>query len=204
MCVHHHHTPCLFALQAKAADGAGASAAGTTVAAGIKPRAHLHAEKAKALQQGSTEKQQPPQQQQQAAAGLRHLQDTAVAATALQQVESAALQLLKSKLNLSFPVTHPEQLLAGPKHAKCLKNVLLHPPRAAVYGSEVLSHGCVKEVLGFYADLAADSAKDFQLVAACAEVRYAACGVVLLPAQQHCSDAKNSTCQYVLADPSYL
>ncbi|WIA37343.1 hypothetical protein OEZ86_014273 [Tetradesmus obliquus] len=47
--------------------------------------------------------------------------------------------------------------------------VLLHPPRAAVHGSEALSLGCVREVLGFYAELAADSAKDFQLVAACAE-----------------------------------
>jgi hypothetical protein len=111
------------------------------------------------------------------------LQDTSVAATPLQQVESAALQLLKGKLNLSFPITFPEQLLAGPKHAKCLKNVLLHPPRAAVYGSEALSHGCVKEVLGFYSDLAADSAKDFQLVAACAEV--SSCGQLLLHGKQH-------------------
>jgi hypothetical protein len=133
---------------------------------GIKPRAHVHADAAKAQQQHSTEQQK----QHKTEAGLRRLQDTAVAATPLQQVESAALQLLKGKLNLSFPITNPEQLLAGPKHAKCLKNVLLNPPRAAIYGSEALSHGCVKEVLGFYADLAADSAKDFQLVAACAEV----------------------------------
>ncbi|KAF6255138.1 hypothetical protein COO60DRAFT_1702966 [Scenedesmus sp. NREL 46B-D3] len=126
-------------------------AAAAAAAAGIKGRAHLSADEVQAQQQGSTQQQQ--QQQKQAEAG----------------VEAAALQLLKGKLNLSFPITHPEQLLAGPKHAKCLKNVLLHPPRAAVYGSEALSHGCVKEVLGFYADLAADSAKDFQLVAACAE-----------------------------------
>jgi hypothetical protein len=133
----------------------------------------VHTDAASAQQQGSTVKQQPVQQQQPAAeaAALRRLQDTAVAATPLQQIESAALQLLKNKLNLSYPVTHPEQLLAGPKHAKCLKNVLLHPPRAAVYGSEAMNHGCVKEVLRYYADLAADSAKDFQLIAACAEVR---------------------------------
>jgi hypothetical protein len=132
----------------------------------------VHGGQARAQQQDIKQQQQPQQQkpQQQAAAGVRRLQDTPVAATPLQQVELAALQLLKGKLNLSFPITNPQQLLAGPTHAKCLKNVLLHPPRGAVYGSEALSHGCVEEVLGFYSNMAADSAKDFQLVAACAEV----------------------------------
>jgi hypothetical protein len=113
-------------------------------------RAHMHGDQARAQQQDTKQQQQPQQQKPQAAAGLRRLQDTPVAATPLQQVELAALQLLKGKLNLSFSITNPQQLLAGPKHATCLKNVLLHPPRGAVYGSEALSHGCVEEVLGFY------------------------------------------------------
>lgn len=96
---------------------------------------------------------------------------TRAAAAPQQEVEKASLQLLKTQLNLSFPITNLEQLLEGPRNAKCLRNALIQPGMGSFNGAEALSADCVKEVVSFYDQLTIDSTRDYQLLASCAEVR---------------------------------
>ncbi|KAF8065837.1 wdr3 [Scenedesmus sp. PABB004] len=107
--------------------------------------------------------------------GRRRLADAAVAAAAApeRENEAAALELLAARFNVTLPrPLDRAALLDGPRNARCLRRALLHPASFAAgapYGSEVLLPACAAEVWRFFVALAADSAADLQLLAACAE-----------------------------------
>jgi hypothetical protein len=81
-------------------------------------------------------------------------------------MELAALKILKTKMNLTFPVTDHKRLMEGPLHARCLKTAMMTDHHT----EPLLSNNCTATVVSFYESLAQDSARDYQLVAACAEV----------------------------------
>eukprot|EP00775_Hariotina_reticulata_P013418 gene13418-13546_t len=82
-----------------------------------------------------------------------------------QHMELAALKILKTKMHLTFPVTDPKRLMEGPLHAKCLKTAMMTDH----HNEPLLSNNCTTTVVSFYESLAEDSARDYQLVASCAE-----------------------------------